>query len=250
MQRYFFNEAYQNQERFQATAEMYHHMIHVMRMQAGDQVYLAFNNQQVIIAEIVEITAQTLWLKEVAKESQQKELPIEITIASGYPKGDKLEWIVQKGTELGAHQFIGFPAASSVVKWDAKKLAKKAQRLTKIAQEAAEQSHRQVVPTIQLLDQKISLEQHLENYDMVLVAYEESAKQGEKAMLAQAFSQLTTNQRLLVIFGPEGGLTTQEIASFTDKGAKLCGLGPRILRTETAPLYLLAAASYHFELTV
>ncbi|EOT40587.1 16S rRNA (uracil(1498)-N(3))-methyltransferase [Enterococcus columbae] len=248
MQRYFFNEPYQNQSCFEATAEMYHHMVHVMRMQVGDEVYLAFTNQQVIIAEIVEITAQTLWLKEVAKESQQKELPIEITIASGYPKGDKLEWIVQKGTELGAHQFIGFPASSSVVKWDAKKLAKKAQRLTKIAQEAAEQSHRQVVPTIQLLDQKVSLERQLADYDMVLVAYEESAKQGEKAMLAQVFNQLTTNQRLLVIFGPEGGLTPQEVDQFEEKGAVLCGLGPRILRTETAPLYLLAAASYHFEL--
>lgn len=248
MQRYFFNEAYQNQERFRATAEMYHHMIHVMRMQAGDKVYLAFNNQQVIIAEIVEIAAQTLWLKEVAKESQQKELPIEITIASGYPKGDKLEWIVQKGTELGAHQFIGFPAASSVVKWDAKKLAKKAQRLTKIAQEAAEQSHRQFVPKVCLLAKKEALFQQLPNFDAVLVAYEESAKQGEKAMLTQIFGQLSQGHRLLVIFGPEGGLTPQEVDQFKEMGAVLCGLGPRILRTETAPLYLLAAASYHFEL--
>lgn len=248
MQRYFFNEPYQNQSRFEATAEMYHHMVHVMRMQVGDEVYLAFTNQQAIIAQIAEMTNQTLWLQEVAKEEQIKELPLEITIASGYPKGDKLEWIIQKGTELGAHQFIGFPASSSVVKWDEKKLAKKQQRLAKIAQEAAEQSHRQSVPKVHLLTKKEALMQQWAHFDAVLVAYEESAKQGEKASLAKLFHQLRPGQRLLVIFGPEGGLTPQEVDQFKEKGAVLCGLGPRILRTETAPLYLLAAASYHFEL--
>ncbi len=104
-------------------------------------------------------------------------MPLQVTIASGYPKGDKLDLIVQKGTELGAAAFIGFPAQTSVVKWDQKKLQKKQQRLQKIAQEAAEQSQRQIAPAITLLDNAKAFWQSLSQYDAVLVAYEESAKQ-------------------------------------------------------------------------
>ena len=75
---------------------------------------------------------------------KRSELPIKVAIASGLPKGDKLEYIVQKGTELGAAEFIPFIAARSVVKWDEKKVSKKLERLQKIAKEAAEQSHRTV----------------------------------------------------------------------------------------------------------
>lgn len=124
MQRYFLDEPYRPQERFVIEGEAYHHMVRVMRMAVKDQVYLAFNDQIAIIAEISEMKENEVFLVEVAKESVQKELPCKITIASGYPKGDKLDWIVQKGTELGAHGFVGFPAAASVVKWDAKKTQK------------------------------------------------------------------------------------------------------------------------------
>lgn len=86
------------------------------------------------------------------------------------------------------------------------------------------------------------------DYDAVLIAYEESAKQGEQAQLVQTFQALEAGQKLLVVFGPEGGLTPNEIEKFQAAGAKLCGLGPRILRTETAPFYLLSAASFYYEL--
>ncbi len=84
---------------------------------------------------------------------------------------------------------------------------------------------------------------------MLLIAYEESAKQGELANLAKVFQELTDGSRILAIFGPEGGLAPEEVEAFVEKGGILCGLGPRILRTETAPLYLLSAASYQWELT-
>ena len=219
-----------------------------MRMKPKDRVYLAFSDQQVIIAEIIEITEEKVYLTEIEKEEMEKELPSMITIASGYPKGDKLEWIVQKGTELGAHAFIGFPAKTSVVKWDAKKRKKRQERLIKIAQEAAEQSHRQIAPQVELLDTEKELFTQLSDYDVILVAYEESAKQGELANLAKVLNSVAAGSRILAIFGPEGGLMAEEINQFVDAGAIICGLGPRILRTETAPLYLLSAASYHWEL--
>ncbi|MGX7197464.1 16S rRNA (uracil(1498)-N(3))-methyltransferase [Enterococcus olivae] len=247
MQRYFLEEVYEPKERYEAVGEAYHHMIRVMRMSVGAQVYLAFQNQVTIVAEIIEITDDAVQLKEIAKELQEKELPVAITIACGYPKGDKLDLIVQKGTELGAAAFIGFPAKTSVVKWDAKKLVKKQQRLEKIAQEAAEQSHRQVTPSVELLNSEAALLQQLSQFDAVVIAYEEAAKQGETAQLAKILQQIEKGSRLLAIFGPEGGFAPEEIEQLTSLKGQLCGLGPRILRAETAPFYLLSAASYQLE---
>ena len=245
MQRYFIDQAYQST--IEVSGEAHHHMSRVMHMSVDDQVFLVFNDQTAIKAKITAIDSDKVTLAEVEKESLLRELPIQITIASGFPKGEKLELIVQKGTELGAHGFIAFPGESSVAKWDAKKQQKKQQRLNKIAQEAAEQSHRQALPTVNFNSEK-ELTASFADYDAVLIAYEESAKQGEQAQLVQTFQALEAGQKLLVVFGPEGGLTPNEVGKFQAAGAKLCGLGPRILRTETAPFYLLSAASFYYEL--
>lgn len=248
MQRYFLEEPYQKKATYTLEGEAYHHLVRVMRMTTGQQVYVVFADQVAILAEISGITETQVTVVELEKEQQEKELPVSITIASGYPKGDKLDYIVQKATELGMAHFIGFPAKTSVVKWDDKKLAKKQQRLTKIAQEAAEQSQRQLTPTVTLLTNQTELVASFSAYDQVLVAYEEAAKSGETAQLVQTFESLAPGSRLLVLFGPEGGITPEEQMTFEQAAAKRCGLGPRILRTETAPLYVLSAASYVFEL--
>lgn len=248
MQRYFLKESYESKDHFVLEGENYHHIVRVTRMEPEDEVFLAFNDQIAIVAEITEITEEAVYLKEIKKEENQKELPSSITIASGYPKGEKLDWIVQKSTELGAQAFLGFPASASVVKWDAKKRMKRQQRLEKIAQEAAEQSHRQIVPSVELLETKQDLFERLDDYDVVLVAYEESAKQGEKSNAAKILSETKPDSRILAVFGPEGGLSRDEVDYFVEHKGILCGLGPRILRTETAPLYLLSAASYQWEL--
>ncbi len=151
-----------------------------------------------------------------------------------------------KSTELGAQAFLGFPASASVVKWDAKKRMKRQQRLEKIAQEAAEQSHWQIVLSVELLETKRDLFERLDDYDVVLVAYEESAKQGEKSNVAKILSETKPGSRILAVFGPEGGLSHEEINYFVEHKGILCGLGPRNSRTETAPLHLLSAASYQW----
>ena len=132
MQRYFMKEDYQEKDLYKVADENYHHIVRVMRMTPNDRCYLVFQNKTAILAEIVEIDSTSVYFKEISKEEMDKELPIEVTIACGLPKGDKLEWIVQKGTELGGNQFIGFPAKTSVVKWDHKKRAAKEKRLQKM----------------------------------------------------------------------------------------------------------------------
>ena len=143
---------------------------------------------------------------------------------------------------------IGFPAKWSVTKLDAKKASKKTERLHKIVKGAAEQSKRLRIPGVQLLDSLKALTDLFGNYDVVLVAYEESAKSDELSMFTKQLAALNSGGSVLVIFGSEGGISPEEIAVFTQLGAVQIGLGPRIMRAETAPLYVLSAMSFYTEL--
>ena len=222
------------------------HMFSVMRLVEDDEVVLVFEDGIKRLARVADRERYVLNLVEDLPDNA--ELPIHVTIASGFPKGDKLEWVAQKTTELGAAAIWTFPSDWSVTKWDGKKLAKKADKLEKIVLGAAEQSKRNWVPEVRLFEKKIDFLDCLSQFDRVIVAYEESAKEGESAALVKAVTELKKGNRILFIFGPEGGLSPAEIATLEEMGAILAGLGPRILRTETAPLYALSAVSVLTEL--
>jgi len=245
LQRYF---AKNEEDIFFIQEDDYHHIVRVMRMDIGDEIYCVNNNQQVARCTIANISENEVTAKVVQWLEGEIELPVSVSIVSGMPKGDKLEWIIQKGTELGAYKFIPFIAARSVVKWDEKKGGKKLVRWNKIAKEAAEQSHRTMIPEVSTPINIKELIKLSEGYDIKLVAYEEEAKHGESSMLAKNLQSMTKGQSIMAVFGPEGGLNESEVMLLKEHGFVPCGLGPRILRTETAPLYLLSAVSYHFEL--
>ncbi|WP_079509803.1 16S rRNA (uracil(1498)-N(3))-methyltransferase [Mesobacillus jeotgali] len=247
MQRYFIEEQV-NPEQFNITGDDYHHIARVMRMSAGDEIFCVTPTGKSAICQIAEITDEMVVANVVKWEEGNKELPVHVVIASGLPKGDKLELIIQKGTELGAYEFVPFTASRSIVKWDSKKSAKKVERWQKISKEAAEQSHRNLIPSVQ---EPVSLKQLItsaKDYTYKLIAYEEEARAGEASMLSATLSKMEAGESLLLVFGPEGGLTSEEVTLLCNNGFLACGLGPRILRTETAPLYALSAISYHFEL--
>ncbi|MBS4209061.1 16S rRNA (uracil(1498)-N(3))-methyltransferase [Bacillus sp. FJAT-50079] len=248
MQRYFIQQPSDGHSPFVIDGDDYHHIVRVMRMKIGDVFLVVFPDQQTAKVKIDQITDQIVEVSIIAWEDQKSELPLHVTIASGLPKGDKLEWIIQKGTELGASEFVPFNADRSIVKWEKKKAAKKVERWNKIAKEAAEQSHRQVLPAVHspmTLNELLALSK---DYQFKIIAYEEDAKQGERSTFARLLNEAQEDDRLLLIFGPEGGLSDREIEQLTASGFERCGLGPRILRTETAPLYALSAISYQFEL--
>ncbi|WP_422802906.1 16S rRNA (uracil(1498)-N(3))-methyltransferase [Streptococcus sp. FT1-106] len=222
------------------------HMFSVMRLQADDQIVLVFDDGIKRLARVVDSQNQSV---EIIEElADNVELPVSVTIAMGFPKGDKLEFVAQKATELGMAALWAFPADWSVVKWDGKKLAKKEEKLSKIAQGAAEQSKRNVIPQVKLFEKKAAFLAELEQFDKIFVAYEESAKEGETAVLARELSQMKSGEKILFIFGPEGGISPEEIEAFESKGGLKIGLGPRIMRAETAPLYALSSTSYALEL--
>ena len=215
------------------------HMFNVMRLTEDDQVVLVFEDG---IKRLARVTDRENRVFEVIEDlNDNVEMPVSVTIASGFPKGDKLELVTQKVTELGAQAIWGFPADWSVVKWDGKKLAK-------IALGAAEQSKRNRVPEVRLFEKKGEFLSELDNFDKIFIAYEETAKAGELATLARELAHVESGQKILFIFGPEGGISPSEIDAFEEAGGVKVGLGPRIMRTETAPLYALSSVSYALEL--
>ncbi|MGG1686324.1 16S rRNA (uracil(1498)-N(3))-methyltransferase [Pseudalkalibacillus sp. NRS-1564] len=248
MQRYFISASQVQDDHVTIEGEDVKHISKVMRMTVGDNIICCTEDGKSALCELEEINSDLIKAVPLEWLEEQKKLPVHVTIVQGLPKGDKLETVIQKGTELGADQFIPFKAERSIVKWDEQKSAKKLQRLKKIAKEAAEQSHRTTIPLIEMPHSISSLIKASESYDYKLIAYEEEARAGETAALVQTLHEANVNDRIMVVFGPEGGLSDNEVASLIQAGFASCGLGPRILRTETAAMYVLAAVSYHFEL--
>ena len=247
MQRYFINQVIQSVgEMISVPKEQEHHMIKVMRMNVGECCEIVDEKEQLYIAKITQLSPFELTIEE--HKEQQVELPIDVTIFVGLSKGDKLETIVQKATELGVHTIVPVEMKRNMVKWTKDKSQKKIERLQKIAQEAAEQSHRLHMPKVlELMTLKESVVLAKQS-TKALVAFEEVAKQGEAATLVQSLTSLKEGDSIAFYFGPEGGFDVQEIEYLNSQEVYSCALGPRILRAETAPMYALAAVSYHFEL--
>ena len=247
MQRYFINQVIQSVgERLSVPKEQEHHMVKVMRMNVGECCEIVDEKEQLYIAKLTQVSPLELVIEE--HKEQLVELPIDVTIFVGLSKGDKLETIVQKATELGVHTIVPVEMKRNMVKWTKEKSQKKIERLQKIAQEAAEQSHRLHVPKVlDLMTLKESVVLAKQS-TKALVAFEEVAKEGEAAALVRSFASLKEGDSIAFYFGPEGGFDVQEIEYLNSQEIHSCALGPRILRAETAPMYALGAVSYHFEL--
>ncbi|WP_314349711.1 16S rRNA (uracil(1498)-N(3))-methyltransferase [Granulicatella elegans] len=247
MQRYFINQVVQSVgEKISVLKDQEHHMVKVMRMNIEESCEVVDEKEQLYVAKITQLSPLELTIEEY--KEQNVELPIDVTIFVGLSKGDKLETIVQKATELGVHTIVPVEMKRNMVKWTKDKSQKKIERLQKIAQEAAEQSHRLHVPKVldlMTLKESVIL---AKQSTKALVAFEEVAKEGEAAVFLQTLTSLQKGDSIAFYFGPEGGFDLQEIEYLNSQKVHSCALGPRILRAETAPMYALAAVSYHFEL--
>ena len=246
MQRYFIQEPVREDGTVEIGGDDAKHISRVLRMGIGDRIIVVVESQA-YEAEITSISDQAVVALLEPDVLKNNELPIRVAIACGLPKGEKLEWIAQKGTELGMSEMIPFHAERSIVKWDHKKGAKKQERLQKIAKEAAEQSHRSVIPEIH---EPVTMKQLLglsSGFDVLFIADEEDAKAESRTRFAEQMKSVYDKLSVMVVFGPEGGLSRSEAEVLKEAGFKTISLGPRILRTETAPLYVLAALSYEFE---
>lgn len=218
-----------------------------MRNTIGNKIIVTFNNKVAYKTEIADITNEAIEIKLLDQLQINTELPYDITICSGLIKADKYEWLIQKSTELGANNFIAVEMNRSIVKLQTNKVSKKIERWQKIIKEAAEQSYRLIIPKISFKSNLNEIYDTINQYDYILLAYEDEAKRGEVSLFKKTLQKFKTNDRILIIFGPEGGFSENEIDLFKDVSVNV-GLGPRILRAETAPLYALSAISFEKEL--
>ncbi len=243
MQRYFVEQL--QDDVATVSLEDARHIRRVMRMETGDEVIAVYEG--VSYRATVQLQEDSVFLQCGATLSNETELPVKISIVSGLSKGKKLDWIAQKGTELGMFSFYPVEMERSVVLWNDKKREKNEERLQKIAKEAAEQSHRTVVPSVEVLSQWADLERIACTYTHRFFAYEVEANEKNRQTIADHFQNVYHGDSVLVVFGPEGGISEKEVEWLRTRQFIPISLGPRILRTETAPLYVLSAASYEFE---
>ena len=208
----------------------------VLRLKAGEQVLVCDGEGKECLCAVVDSS----WNLEVLERRESVSEPgVQVSVYMAFPKADKLEHVIQKATELGVYEIVAFPSARCVSKPDEKSLKKKLERWQKIAASAAEQSGRGRIPQV-----------------VILPSFTEALKRGAQTDLPMMFyenEQATTLHMALnagqwksaaLLTGPEGGLEEKEVKQAMEAGWKVCTLGKRILRCETAPLCALSAVMY------
>lgn len=222
-----------------------YHIARSLRMAVGDEISVCDECGAVYLACLTKIRDEECYAEITSKVETSTESPVEITLYMAYPKGDKLETIVQKSVELGASVIVPFESSRCIKRPAEDKLDKITDRLNRIAEEAAKQCKRSKLPSVERMIKFSELQRQINSYDLTLFCYEGEGTESLKSVLNKYKKQ---SGRIAVIVGSEGGFSEAEAESITDKGARCVNLGPRILRCETAPDYCLAAISYHFEL--
>lgn len=214
-----------------------HHIVHVMRMKVNDTMELV-SGDKAYEGRIVSLTPFNVDI--IKTIDCNSELPNSLTLFFALAKGDKMDLVIQKATELGASRIVFLSTKRSVVHLNNDDFKKKLVRFEKIAKEASEQSHRLRIPSIYgLFDIKSIPDDFLE--DVNFVAYENLASTSSPDL------SFLKDQSVSFLVGSEGGLTQDEINVLVNKGFKSVSLGKRILRCETAAIYGLSVIAYLFE---
>lgn len=247
MQRYFIKENNWLGDHVIIENDDAKHIAVVMRMNEAERIVCVHPSGKAALCTISQIEKNRIEAKIIDYLIDNSELPVRVTIVQGLPKGPKIDFILQKGTELGAIAFQFFTGERSVMKWDTKKAKQKMLRYEKIVKEAAEQSHRTHIPHIHEVCSLTEVMNQLEENAIVLFADEEAVRDGEFAPFQSALKKVKNAQHLYIVIGPEGGIADSERQFLLANDAIPVRFGPRILRTETAALYALACISYEFE---
>ena len=237
--RYFTTEVWPAEGRAVLRGSDAHHLARVMRARIGDQVILCDGNAIEYTATVSSVGEDLVECAIQEGYPSAAEPSVEVTLLAGYPKQDKLEQIIRHGVELGCSHFVPFFSRYCVAA--PKKEEQKNVRYNRIAYEAAKQCGRGILPDVALpLPNFGAVCRTFSQYDLVLFCYE-CGGAPLRQLLAQAPDTAGRPLRLAIVTGAEGGFAPEEAEAATAAGAKAVGLGPRILRCETAPLAVLAA---------
>lgn len=221
------------------------HIKNVLRKQIGD--ILEICNQQTgttYKCEIIDLQEDKI-LTNIIDENDNEENKIQVDIYQGLPKADKMELIIQKSIELGVNAIIPVDMKRCIVKLDSKSENKKIERWQKIAESAAKQSGRNLVPEIRNIIKIEEIAKLTNTYDSIIVCYENEKENYIKNELLKLKNK--ENVKIAIVIGPEGGLEEKDVEYLKQNGAKIVTLGNRILRTETVALNLLSIIMYELE---
>lgn len=224
------------------TGELYRHMARVLRLKEGSEVKLTDDSGREFCGVIEEVGAKALTVRVKAVESEPEQEPgLRVTLYQGLPKGEKLDLILQKCTELGISELVTFDAERSIVKLRGDKSAGRLERCEKIVQEAARQSGRRSPPKVSIggsLD--VVLREARHTVKLLLWEGEQTTK------LRETLDAYQSPKTVAIVVGPEGGLSTKEVEQAIACGFTPISLGRRILRTETAGLAMLSILQFYW----
>ena len=244
MYRFFVDPSACGGETIRITGNDVNHMKNVLRLRRGEEVVVSNGENREYVCEIKEYTDSEAILCIVDVLGTHTELPTAITLYQGFPKTGKWEWIIQKAVELGAVRIVPVMTKRSVVKLDDHKAAKKVERYNAIACQAAKQSQRGVIPTVERVMSFTEALEDARQLDMTIIPYEEAT---DMIHAKQVIRQIYGKRTLGIFIGPEGGFEEQEVRAAQAIGAESITLGKRILRTETAGLTALSIIMFELE---
>jgi len=211
----------------------------VLRLKQGEQVLVCDGKGQECLCTVKSLQNGEVVLTVESRQASVSEANVKVSIYMAFPKADKLEHVIQKATELGAYEIITFPSARCVSKPDEKSIKKKLERWQKIAASAAEQSGRGIIPEVVVLPSFHHALKRAAEADLPVMFYE-----NEHATTLRMALESGQYHTISLLSGPEGGLETKEVEMAKEAGLRICTLGRRILRCETAPLCGLSAVMY------
>lgn len=245
MARFFINKDAIEDNLIRISGKDAYHIARSLRMAVGDTLTVCDENGTEYFSSLTRIRDEECLCEIISTKAGSTESPVHITLYMAYPKGDKLETVVQKSVELGASAIIPFESSRCIKRPAAEKADKITERLSRIAEEAAKQCGRSRLPEVSKMIRFSELTERVKDYDLTLFCYEGDGTQSLKSALE---SYGRRDGRIAVIIGSEGGFSREEADRIILSGAVCVNLGPRILRCETAPDYCLSAISYFFEL--
>lgn len=243
MYQFFVEEEQIHSDSISITGGDVNHIKNVLRMKNGEKIRVSSKSGQAYFCHISSILDDEVIAAIDSADETGTELDNHIVLYQGLPKGDKMELIIQKAVELGVSEIVPVAMKNCVVKLDDKKAKSKVTRWQAIAESAAKQSKRSLIPEVKMPMSYKEAVAYAKKLDVKLVPYEnEHGMAGTKA----AMEQIKKGESIAVFIGPEGGFAPEEIEMVRDE-MQLISLGRRILRTETAGIAALAILGYQLE---
>ncbi len=229
---------------FTVSGKDHNHICNVLRMQVGDTFLVSCEGAS-HLCRLVQADNESVLAEIVEENYRNTELPVQFFLFQGLPKADKLELIIQKTVELGVAGIIPVEMTRSIVKLDDKKKKQRKERWQSIAESAAKQSKRNVIPEVfDVISYKLAM-QKAKEMDLFLVPYENERGMAETK---EALARIRPGMKVGILIGPEGGFDDREIALAREAGAVVISLGERILRAETAAITAVAMGMLYVEM--